>query len=75
MVAYFDFATVVSTAEQLQGREGSVWAIMARKPGDIEALTRDKRWIAADSNVNGAAWTDDYADVLGSLIIAHDVIF
>jgi spermidine synthase len=43
--------------------------------GDIEALTRDKRWIAADSNVKGAAWTDDYADVLGSLIIAHDVIF
>ena len=75
LVAYFEFATAVSTAEQLQGKEGSVWVIMARKPGDIEALTHDKRWIAADSNVQGAAWTDDYADVLGSLIIAHDVIF
>jgi spermidine synthase len=75
MVAYFEFATTVSVAEQIQGREGSVWVIMARKPGDIEALTKDKRWVAADSNVTGAAWTDDYADVLGSLIVAHDVVF
>jgi hypothetical protein len=75
LVAYFGFATLVSPAEQLQGKEGSVWVIMARKPGDIEALRHDKRWIAADSNVEGAAWTDDYADVLGSLTIAYDVIF
>jgi len=75
MVAYFQIATAVSVAEQLQGREGSVWAVLARKPGDIEALTQDKRWIAADPNVQGAAWTDDYADVLGSLVIGHDLVF
>jgi spermidine synthase len=75
LVAYFKFGTLVTPAEQLQGKEGSVWVIMARKPGDIEALTLDKQWIAADSNVTGAAWTDDYADVLGSLILRYDVIF
>lgn len=75
MVAYLGVSTNVSAAEQIQGKEGSVWMIMARKPFDIEAFTHDKRWIASDSNVKGAAWTDDYADVLGSLIIAHDVIF
>jgi len=75
MVAYFEFATLVSDAEQIQGKEASVWAIMARKPDDISALTQDKQWIPADSNVKGAAWTDDYADVLGSLVIRPDVIF
>jgi hypothetical protein len=75
MVAYLGVSTNVSMAEQIQGKEGSVWMILARRPADIDALTHDKRWIPADSNVKGAAWTDDYADVLGSLIIAHDVIF
>src|SRR6185369_7284571 len=55
MVAYFGFGTSVSSAEEIQGKEASVWVVMARKPSDIEALTHDKRWIAADSNVKGAA--------------------
>jgi spermidine synthase len=75
MVAYFGISTNVSAAEQIQGKEGSVWVIMARKPADIDAIAHDKRWMPADSNVKGAAWTDDYSDVLGSLVIAHDVIF
>ena len=75
LVAYLGISTNVSAAEQLQGKEGSVWMIMAREPSDIEAFTRDKRWTSTDSNVKGAAWTDDYADVLGSLIIRRDVIF
>jgi hypothetical protein len=75
MVAYFGISKNVSPAEQLQGKEESVWVIMARKPGDIESLTHDKRWLPADSNVTGAAWTDDYANVLGSLMISNNVIF
>jgi hypothetical protein len=75
MVGYIGISTNVSIEEQVQGKEASVWMIVARKPGDIEAIAQDKRWIAADSNVKGPAWTDDYSDVLGSLIITHDVIF
>jgi hypothetical protein len=50
------------------GKEGSQWVVMVRRPEDLGGLVDDTQWMASLPNVTGAAWTDDYSNVLGALV-------
>ena len=41
---------------------------MVRRPEDLGGLVDDTQWMASLPNVTGAAWTDDYSNVLGALV-------
>jgi hypothetical protein len=75
MTAYLGQVTRLTPAESREGKEESVWVVMARQPSDIVALGKDPRWIPASPNLTGAAWTDDYANVLETLKAVHDITF
>ncbi|HEY2982423.1 MAG TPA: fused MFS/spermidine synthase [Anaerolineales bacterium] len=75
LVAYLRLGDTVTPAEQHEGKEASIWVVMARTPGDLGTLTRDPKWIPSLPDVTGRAWTDDYSDVLSTLISGRDFSF
>ncbi len=60
----------ISPLEAYDGKEGSIWVVMARTRDDLGTLTDDPRWLLLPSTVDGRSWTDDYSDVFGALEIA-----
>jgi hypothetical protein len=48
---------------------------MARRPEDLGELLHHTQWMAALPTVTGAAWTDDYSNVLGALDFSDDLSF
>ncbi|HEX8204260.1 MAG TPA: fused MFS/spermidine synthase [Isosphaeraceae bacterium] len=52
----------VSRAERAAGRQASIWAVLAARPGDLGPLADDPRWPAP--RPGGAAWTDDYSNII-----------
>lgn len=55
---------------QATGREGSLWALLARKPEHVEPFltgTYASRWFLLKGDHTQAVWTDQYANVLGAL--------
>jgi hypothetical protein len=67
LVSYLRFEDVVSPAEKYAGKEPSAWVVMARDIADLGSLTQDTQWRPALKTVTGAAWTDDYSNVLRTL--------
>lgn len=54
-----------ATLEQaLEGKLGSRWILMARKPEHLELLTRDKRWKQITPLPIAPLWTDDFSNLL-----------
>jgi hypothetical protein len=45
----------------------SHWVTMARAPADLGSVTRDKRWHPCAQDAGARTWSDDYANVIGSL--------
>ena len=45
---------------------------MARRPEDLGKLVYETKWKASRPDVTGAAWTDDYSNVLGALDFSDD---
>lgn len=67
VVAYLRSGFDVTPAEERAGKVGSHWVVMARQPEDLGGLLQDPQWMASLPTVKGAAWTDDYSNVLGAL--------
>ncbi|MBZ5640003.1 MAG: fused MFS/spermidine synthase [Acidobacteriia bacterium] len=57
---------VVPPKDAFEGKDGSIWAVVARDPARIEALVRDPRWLVPPADPR-YLWTDDYSNVLGVL--------
>jgi hypothetical protein len=57
---------VATPQEAFEGKDGSIWAVVAASRSNLEALAKDPRWVppAADPRY---LWTDDYSNVLGVL--------
>lgn len=55
--------TVLAPEEIHQGKAPSIWAAVARTPGDLAPLARDPRWRTARTDTS-ATWTDDYSSLL-----------
>ena len=45
----------------------SHWVTMARAPADLGAVVRDRRWHPCARDAGERPWSDDYANVLGTL--------
>lgn len=75
LVAFLQADFDVTPAEARAGKTGSQWVVMARRPEDLGGLLNETQWMAALPNVTGAAWTDDYSNVLGALVFTNDVSF
>jgi hypothetical protein len=67
LVAYLQSDDDAAPAEARAGKAESDWVVMARRPEDLGGLLYDTKWTASLPNVTGAAWTDDYSNVLGAL--------
>jgi hypothetical protein len=75
VVAYLRSDFDVTPADARAGKESSQWVVMARRPEDLGGLLNDKNWFPSLPNVTGAAWTDDYSNVLGALIFSDKLSF
>jgi len=67
LVALLQVDTHVTPAERAGGKLPSRWAVMARRPADLGALTSDARWAPPRASADGRVWTDDFSSVLGGL--------
>ena len=67
LVALLQVDTHVTPAERAGGKLPSRWAVMARRPADLGALTSDARWAPPRVRADGRVWTDDFSSVLGVL--------
>ena len=67
LVALLQVDTHVTPAERAGGKLPSRWAVMARRPADLGALTSDARWAPPRGRADGRVWTDDFSSVLGVL--------
>jgi len=50
-----------------EGKQASEWVVMARKPADVDALARDRRWSALAPPSAAPLWTDDFSNILSVL--------
>jgi hypothetical protein len=72
VVAYLRSDDNVTPDEERLGKDSSDWVVMARRPEDLGELVHHTQWMAALPTVTGAAWTDDYSNVLGALEFRDD---
>ncbi len=54
------------TAEAGQLGFSSIWAVMARRPADIQPLAPDSRWLPLRGRT-APLWTDDYVNIIAAL--------
>lgn len=66
------FWKMMTPDEERLGKNLSAWVVMARRPEDLGELLHETKWMASPPNVTGAAWTDDYSNVLGALDFSDD---
>jgi hypothetical protein len=49
-------------------KDASEWVIVARRPEDLTAIAEDDRWETLTAIAGQRIWTDDYSNVLGTLL-------
>jgi hypothetical protein len=54
----------ISEVDKASGKFASTWAVMARRPSDLGALTGDPRWVSLSNWPGEKLWTDDYSSIL-----------
>jgi hypothetical protein len=74
VVAYLQTDYNVTPDEKRLGKNLSIWVVMARRPEDLGGLLHETKWKASLPSVTGAAWTDDYSNVLGALVFTDDAL-
>jgi hypothetical protein len=57
----------VAPEEEFEGKQSSVWIIMARRPEHLGPLHRDPRWGVPIVPDRQRAWTDDYSNLIGAM--------
>jgi hypothetical protein len=50
-----------------QGKQDSIWAVLAARVEDFGALANDPRWLPPRLRAGEAVWTDDYSDLVRSM--------
>jgi hypothetical protein len=59
--------TTLTFEEARNGKEPSVWVVMARSPEDLNPVTADGRWKSLSAPDNFRLWTDDFSNLLSVL--------
>jgi hypothetical protein len=49
-------------------KDASEWVIVARDRADLKAIDNDERWEPLAADPARRIWTDDYSNVLGTLL-------
>jgi hypothetical protein len=57
----------VSQEEALDGKEPSLWVVMARSPEHVNRLTADTRWQPLTAPEDFRVWTDDFSNIFSVL--------
>lgn len=53
-----------AAADDVPGKVPSSWVALARRPEDLGAPARDRRWRRCPTQEGAAPWTDDYSNVV-----------
>jgi hypothetical protein len=53
-----------AAADDVPGKVPSTWVALARRPEDLGAPARDRRWRRCPTQQGAAPWTDDYSNVV-----------
>jgi hypothetical protein len=69
LVARVRYDVNISDAERSAGKQPTIWAVLARREGDLQTLGPDPAWKPAQASPGRRAWTDDFADPLGCLTL------
>lgn len=59
--------TTLTFEEAQNGKEPSVWVVMARSPEDLKLVIADNRWKSLSAPDDFRVWTDDFSNVLSVL--------
>jgi hypothetical protein len=59
-----DDPSLFTVAQSARRRQGSHWAVLARRPERMAGLLKDERWQVLSSRSGEAAWTDDFSNLL-----------
>ena len=59
----------VTPEEKADGKQPSIWAVMAEREADIPGLADDPRWRRPRRRPGSTAWTDDYSDLASYLVL------
>jgi hypothetical protein len=54
--------------DESSGKSQSEWVLIAREPNDLRAVDDDERWEDLAEGTPQSVWTDEYSNVLGTLI-------
>ena len=57
----------VPEQERQQGKEASMWAVLARGEDDLRRLPQDPRWQPLQVSPHVPVWTDDYSNIFSVL--------
>lgn len=58
---------LISAQEEAEGKQVSVWVILARSTDDFGELTADSRWEPLEPSPDLDVWTDDFASLFSVL--------
>ncbi len=58
----------VSAEEKANGKQPSIWCVMAESEADLHGLADDPRWRLPGRRAGSTAWTDDYSDLASYLV-------
>ncbi len=61
----------VSPDELRNGKEPSVWAVMAAREADLATLPGDPRWQPPRVDPREPVWTDDFSDIINCFHISY----
>lgn len=50
-----------------EGKDASIWVVLARSPEDLKPLTVDDRWETLEPPDNFRVWTDDFSNIFSVL--------
>jgi hypothetical protein len=53
------------------GKSSSVWAVMAARAADLDALSKDQRWTPPPVRSHDTPWTDDFSNLIGHLALGN----
>lgn len=69
LTAFIGNDTGLSQAQRDQGKQASIWVVMARNPEELTALAaqagRPFQWRPLEGQPESPLWTDDYSNLLG----------
>ncbi len=68
LAARFSEARAATEQERLRQKSRSRWLVMSRALVDLGPLATDARWVTPVPRPGARVWTDDFSDVLGTLV-------